>query len=100
MPQVHAHDPETGFAIVSVCAKMPNSCRGTYRKVRVVRLATGADPERLTYSTGRDSLIVFSAWGSHACNVGRTPRSAFGRMLCNAAEVYDACITEARGGAL
>ena len=75
----------TKFVVKSSAARMPPNCWGTYRRVAVLELDTGAPEPRMISGRARGVVAVVRTW--ERCSVGSTARCAYQVAMKEAAEL-------------
>ncbi len=73
---------ETHYIVQTARAQMPGSCWGSYRRVAVLEVPKGVKEVRQISERDPQVLSVEATW--EKCNVGTTPRSAYGKALAEA----------------
>ena len=75
------------YIVRHACAKMPSSCRGTYRRVAVLEVEDDCDDSKplMISARARGVVRVVETW--EGLNVGKTHRCAFSRALAEANEL-------------
>ena len=76
---------ETHYIVQTARAQMPGSCWGSYRRVAVLEVPKGVKEVRQISERDPQVLSVEATW--EKCNVGKTPRSAYGKALAEAMEM-------------
>lgn len=70
------------FIVKTACAKMPGSCKGTYRRVAVIELMPGFTDCAMISERARGVVRIVELWDK--VNVGTTHRCAYYRALAEA----------------
>src|SRR4249920_3537810 len=73
------------WIVMTSCAAMPSSCKGTYRRVAIVQLTqkyTARNLRPKMISARARGVVRLMDLGHH--NVGKTPRAAYQRTLAEA----------------
>ena len=71
----------TEFIVMTACAKMPSSCRGSYRRVAVVEVEKGVVPAMIS-DRAKGLVRIVDTW--EGCNVGKTAKSAYAIAMAEA----------------
>lgn len=73
----------TRYIVMTACAKMPSSCKGTYRRVAVVETdLPGDEIPKMISDRARGVVRIVETW--EARNVGKTRRGAYQKALAAA----------------
>ena len=75
------------FIVQTSCAKMPSSCRGTYRNVAVLEVDEGISAVTMISERAKGVRKIVKMW--RARNVGYTARCAFQIALKEANELCE-----------
>ena len=69
----------THYIVQTAAAKMPNRCKGTYRRVAVLEVTQGLGYVSMISERAVGCVRVVQTW--EKCNVGLTEKSAYRRAL-------------------